>query len=122
MDYGSGPYTVTIPAGMTSVPFNISITDDGILEGNEDFMLTINPSPLPTGVSVGSPDQATVTIVDVGSKQIVIVSHGLTHYLTKLTLPNQVLIMIVGTIHWTLYCCSGVLDRHARLTFCRICP
>ena len=79
MDYGSGPYIVTIPAGMTSVPFDIPITDDGILEGNEDFMLTINPSPLPTGVSVGTPDQATVTIVDVGSKQTVIVSHGLTH-------------------------------------------
>ena len=63
MDYGSGPYIVTIPAGMTRVPFDVPITDDGIQEGNEDFMLTINPS-LPTGVTVGSPDQATVTIVD----------------------------------------------------------
>ena len=80
MDYGSGPYTVTIPAGTTSVPFNIPINDDMILEGNEDFMLTIIPSSLPTNVSVSSPDQATVTIVDVGSKQIVIVNHGLTHH------------------------------------------
>ena len=46
------------------VPFNISINDDILFEGNENFMLTINPFPLPTGVSVGSPDQATVTIVD----------------------------------------------------------
>ena len=64
MDYGSGPYTVTFPAGVTSVPFNVSITDDIIYEGNEDFILTIDPSSLPTDVSVGSPGQATVTIVD----------------------------------------------------------
>ena len=51
---------------MTSVPFNVSINDDMIFEGNEDFMLTIDPASLPTDVSVtvGSPDQATVTIVD----------------------------------------------------------
>ena len=64
MDYGSGPYTVTFPAGTTRVPFNVSINNDDILEDNEDFMLTINPSSVPTGVTVGSPDQATVTIVD----------------------------------------------------------
>ena len=64
MDYGSGPYTVTFPAGTTMVPFNVSITDDCILEGNENFTLDINPSSLPTGVTVGNPDQATVTIVD----------------------------------------------------------
>ena len=50
---------------MTSVPFDIPINDDDILEGNEDFRLTIDPNSLPpTGVTVGSPDQATVTIVD----------------------------------------------------------
>ena len=49
---------------MTSVPFDIPINDDGIYEGNKDFMLTIDPSSLPTCVTVGSPDQATVTIVD----------------------------------------------------------
>ena len=65
MDYGSGPYTVTFPIGTTMVPFNVSIIDDMIFEGNEDFMLTIDPTSLPpTGVSVGSPDQTTMTIVD----------------------------------------------------------
>ena len=49
---------------MTSVPFDIPINDDMVLEGLEDFILTINPSSLPTGVSVGNPGQATVTIVD----------------------------------------------------------
>ena len=63
MDYTSGPYSVTFPAGVTSVPFNISINDDNIFEENENFTLTINSS-LPTGVMVGNPGQATVTIVD----------------------------------------------------------
>ena len=48
---------------MTSVPFDIPITDDIVYEGDENFLLTIDPS-LPTGVSVGTPSQATVTIVD----------------------------------------------------------
>ena len=77
MDYGSGPYIVTFPAGTTMVSFDIPINDDGVLEGNEDFMITIDPSTLPDDVSVGDPGQATVTIVDVGSKQIVIVNHFL---------------------------------------------
>ena len=34
-----------------------------ILEGNENFMLTINQT-LPTGVTRGNPGEATVTIVD----------------------------------------------------------
>ena len=51
---------------MTSVPFDIPIINDTIFEGNETFMLTIEPSSLPANVdvTVGSPDQATVTIVD----------------------------------------------------------
>ena len=51
---------------MTSVPFDIPITDDNVYEGNEDFILTIDSSSLPTGGSVGTPGQATVTIVDDG--------------------------------------------------------
>ena len=48
---------------MTIAPFDIQINDDNILENNENFMLTINQSSLPTGITVGSP-QAIVTIVD----------------------------------------------------------
>ena len=54
MDYTSGPYTVTIPAGMTTVAFNVPITNDMILEGSENFMLTINET-LPDGVSCADP-------------------------------------------------------------------
>ena len=64
MDYDSGPYTVTFPAGQTTVLFNIPINDDNILEGNENFNLTINTSSLSNGVTRGDLDQATVTIVD----------------------------------------------------------
>ena len=64
MDYVSGPYTVTFPAGVTSVLFDIPINDDDVFEGNENFTITIDPSSLPTDVSVGNPGQATVTIVD----------------------------------------------------------
>ena len=63
MDYTSGPYSVTFPAGVTSVPFNITINNDNVFEDNENFTLTINSS-LPTGVMAGNPGQATVTIVD----------------------------------------------------------
>ena len=52
---------------MTSVPFDIPIINDMILEDDENFTITIDPS-LPTGVTVGTPDQATVTIVDEDSK------------------------------------------------------
>ena len=64
MDYNSGPYPVTIPAGETSVTFDVPITDDNILEGNENFMLTIDQSSLPTGVIRGDPSESTVTIVE----------------------------------------------------------
>ena len=63
MDYTSGPYSVTFHAGVTSIPFNISINDDNIFEENENLNLTINSS-LPTGVLVGNAGQATVIIVD----------------------------------------------------------
>ena len=68
MDYSSGPYNVTFPAGETSVQFSVMIYNDNILEGNENFTLTINPSSLPSGVTVGDPSQATVTIVNDDSK------------------------------------------------------
>ena len=64
MDYTSGPYTVTFPAGSTTATFNVPIIDDNILEGNEYFILTIDETSLPTDVTRGTPGEATVTIVD----------------------------------------------------------
>ena len=68
MDYTSGPYSVTFAAGNLVAALNILINDDNELEGNENFILTIYSSSLPTGAMVGYPDQATVTIVDYDSK------------------------------------------------------
>jgi len=64
VDYDSGIYTVTFLAGETSVPFDIPINDDDLVEGNEDFDLTIIRNTLPDGVTRGNPGSATVTIVD----------------------------------------------------------
>ena len=64
VDYTSGPYTKIIRAGETRVPFAVPIIDDDVLEGNENFNLTIStPSP-PNRVTVTNPYQASVTIVD----------------------------------------------------------
>ena len=49
---------------MTEVSFNISITNDYTVEGNENFTLSIVPSSL----RVGDPSQAVVTIIEDDSK------------------------------------------------------
>ena len=64
IDYDSGPYNVTFPPGVITVPFNIPITDDKVLESNEVFKLTIDISSLPNDVTASSPRQATVTVVE----------------------------------------------------------
>ena len=64
-DYGSGVYTVTIPAGATMVPFDIPIVDDeDTSEGNEDFDIIIVLGSLPTNITLGNPGRARVTIED----------------------------------------------------------
>ena len=60
----SGPYTVMFTAGMTTAPVDVQIVDDDISENTENFVLVIDQSSLPNRVSVGNPDQVTVTIVD----------------------------------------------------------
>ena len=68
MDYTSGPYTVTFPAGNTTATFDVPINDDNILEDNEDFILTIDVISLPNNLLYGDPGQTTVTIADDDSK------------------------------------------------------
>ena len=63
-DYDPGPYTGTIPAGSTMVPFDIPIADDDILEGNENFDIIIVSGSLPNDVSIDNPGRATVNIID----------------------------------------------------------
>lgn len=49
---------------MTRVLFNVSVTDDNILEKNENFRLAIDPSSLPDNVTVSVPNTVKVKIVD----------------------------------------------------------
>ena len=53
--------------------FNIPITNQNLLEGVEDFMLSIIPSALPSNVTVGNLRKATVFIGDFHCKHIVVV-------------------------------------------------
>ena len=53
-----GPYSVTIPAGVTSASFSIQIIDDNIPENDETFVIAINSSSLPNGVTIANPAQA----------------------------------------------------------------
>ena len=64
VDYKSGPYTVTFPAGRTNVPFDVPIIDDVTSEGNENFNLTIDSSSLPSRVNINGLSRVIVTIVD----------------------------------------------------------
>ena len=64
VDYNSGPYNVTIPAGQISVPFNVPINDDNVFEESEEFLLTIDQSSSLNGVIIGSPNVTVVTIQD----------------------------------------------------------
>ena len=63
-DYIGGLYSVTFSAEVTSIPFDVSIIDDAIVEGNEKFNLVIVPGSLPKSVTRSSPGKATVIIVD----------------------------------------------------------
>ena len=67
-DYDSGPYTITIPAGMTSAALDVEIVDDNVIERNETFYVAILTRSLPNGVVVGSPGQAQVTILNNNGK------------------------------------------------------
>ena len=69
-DYSSGPYNVTILPGTTSTFFVVPIFHDNLVEGDEEFTLTINTLLLPSNVTVGHPAEAIVTILDSVGKQI----------------------------------------------------
>ena len=67
VDYNSGPYNITFPAGVTSVSFNITIINDTVLEDNETLLLTIIIlDVLPNIVIPGENNHTNVTIVNDG--------------------------------------------------------
>jgi len=60
-DYAPVFRTITFAAGETSKTVNVAIIDDAYNEGDETFGVTLGN---PTGAILGSPNAATVTIVD----------------------------------------------------------
>ena len=63
VDYDSGPYTVIISAKEETGFFNVSITNDSLLEESELFNLVINSSSLPSRVTTDV-NKVNVTITD----------------------------------------------------------
>ena len=57
---------MTVPAGVTSVSFNITIINDDVLESNVTFNLTITEESLPGNIILGEINTAEVTIVNDG--------------------------------------------------------
>lgn len=65
-DYTGGPFEVTFPAGVNMVSFNVPILDDAIAEYAKLFNLDLEIPAAAAGMGVirGSPDTATIHIVD----------------------------------------------------------
>ena len=66
VDYAAGPYSVTFHAESIAALFDVIIMNDDILESDEKFILTVDPSSLPSNgrVTVGIPSNSTVTVID----------------------------------------------------------
>ena len=60
-DYNSAGATLQFAAGEISKTLTLSIVNDGFVEGNETFTVTLSS---PTGMTLGTPTSTTVTIVD----------------------------------------------------------
>jgi hypothetical protein len=60
-DYGSAAGTVRFGPGETTKSFTIPIVNDGLVEGNETFSIALSA---PSGMTLASPQLATVTIND----------------------------------------------------------
>ena len=60
-DYATSVGTARFAAGQTVTTFTIPIVNDALVEGDENFTVTLSS---PSGVALGSPPTATVTIID----------------------------------------------------------
>ena len=64
-DYDPGPYNVTVFAGERRVLINISIINDSVNEGMENFSFAISSANLHPNISIGNTTStAIVSIVD----------------------------------------------------------
>ena len=68
-DYAAGLYSLTISAGQVTVPLDVSINSDNLLEDDEIFRLFIVPESMPYFFSRGNPSTASVIIMNNDGKQ-----------------------------------------------------
>ena len=82
-DYEQGPYMITFPTNITEAFYDISITDDNILEIDEILDITIDSHSLPYDVFVGNGSRAVVIIEDNDCKQLcsVVIMHEITMFM-----------------------------------------
>ena len=66
-DYTGGTRVVNVPTGVLVQSFTVAISDDGIVECDETFNVTIM-SVTTCGVTIGSNNMSEVTITDDDSK------------------------------------------------------
>ena len=75
VDYNSGPYNVTFPAGVSRASFNITIINDDVLEDHETFNLIIIEDSLPENVTLGTPYLTKVIILNFGGSSEYVVDN-----------------------------------------------
>ena len=63
-DYKPGPYVITIPAGQTLFPFNVSLLNDDMSEENKEFNLVIATRFLIDRFIRGRINRARIIIMD----------------------------------------------------------
>ncbi len=73
-EFSGCPSKVTIPANTASHSFTVQTTQDTRDEPDEDFTVAI--TGVPTGLAIGSPSLATVTVADDDIPALSIISHA----------------------------------------------
>ena len=74
IDYGQTgvtSYPVTFTPGSTMQSIIIPITNDNIIEGNENFSVAINPFSM-LGVIVEAPNTSIITIIETTGKMLLV--------------------------------------------------
>ena len=72
MDFDNIPLTATFASGMTMSNVSVPVMMDNIIEGHEEFDLTLNvSSSLAPAITAGSTDRAVGVIIDSTSKRFI---------------------------------------------------
>ena len=64
VDFYFAPLYISFPTGVVKVAFNVTISEDTILEYNESFSVGVDPLTLPSKITIGSSSHTIVTILN----------------------------------------------------------